>query len=96
MQYHYSDASENTGKNEFLPYKGKKKKDMRTETQKKADANYRKKIKIVSAQYSPDEMQAYNRIKEFASKNGLSMNSFIKSALEYYMQNSDSLPDDLE
>lgn len=46
---------------------------------KKADENYRKKIKTIGLKYTLNELDEYNRLIKYCNDNNLSYQSYIKS-----------------
>ena len=49
---------------------------------KKADENYRKKIKTVGLKYTLNELDEYNRLIKYCNNNNLSYQGYIKSLVK--------------
>lgn len=49
---------------------------------KKADENYRKKIKTVGLKYTLNELDDYNRLIKYCNDNNLSYQGYIKSLVK--------------
>lgn len=49
---------------------------------KKADENYRKKIKTVGLKYTLNELDEYNRLIKYCNDNNLSYQGYIKSLVK--------------
>lgn len=54
---------------------------------KKADENYRKKIKTVGLKYTLNELDEYNRLIKYCNDNNLSYQGYIKSLVKADLNN---------
>lgn len=54
---------------------------------KKADENYRKKIKTVGLKYTLNELDEYNRLIKYCNDNNLSYQGYIKSLAKTDLDN---------
>lgn len=54
---------------------------MRTEALKEAQKRHREGLIQVNLSFSPSERELYNKVREKAEEEGLSLNALIKSAL---------------
>ena len=54
---------------------------------KKADENYRKKIKTVGLKYTLNELDEYNRLIKYCNDNNLSYQGYIKSLAKADLDN---------
>ena len=62
---------------------------------KKADRNYNANSKVIGLKYTPNQIDEYNRVKQYCTDNKLTLQGYIKELIKRDLDNK-GIPYDLD